>query len=379
MRFLLPLHTIFVVLLLAACGGRSGTSSSFGEGDTLSLKYAENLRIIRYQDYTLALIRNPWDTLKTLHAYALIDRHDSLPGQLPEGVTVVRVPLENCMVYSSVHCSLFRDLDVLHCIGGICGLEYMNNIPEVMEGCRNGSMTDCGNSMNPDVEKIISLCPDAILLSPFENSGGYGKIGGLGIPLVECADYMESSPLGRAEWMLFYGLLTGTYDRADSLFLTVEDEYLRVKSLAAGVKERPTVVSDLRYGSVWYVSGGRSTTGRLYADAGADYVFSDLENSGSVPMAFETVFDRGQDAAFWLVKYNQPHDKTYRELASEDAAYSRFAAFRNRRVYGCNTSRIPFYEETPFHPDLLLKDMVRVFHPELLPDCQVRYFTCLSE
>lgn len=379
MRFLLSVHTIFVVLLLAACGGRSKTSSIPWGGDTLSLKYAENLRIIRYHDYTLAVLRNPWDTLKTLHSYALVDRHDSLPVGLPEGVTVVKVPLENCMVYSSVHCSLFKDLGALHCIGGICGLEYMNNIPEIREGCGDGSVSDCGNSMNPDVEKIIELDPDAILLSPFENSGGYGKIGSLGIPLVECADYMETSPLGRAEWMLFYGLLTGTYGRADSLFRRVEKEYLRVKALAAGVEGRPTVISDLKYGSTWYVSGGGSTTGRLYADAGADYVFSDLKNSGSVPMAFETVFDRGQDAAFWFIKYNQPHDKTYRELASEDAAYSRFAAFRNRRIYGCNTSRIPFYEETPFHPDLLLKDMVKIFHPELLPGYQVKYFTCLPE
>lgn len=377
-HLLLSAHIVIGVLLFTACNGGGKTSSVSAGGDTLRLNYAENLRIVRYADYTLAVLRNPWDTLKTLRTYALVDRTDSLPGGLPENVTVVRVPLERCMVYSSVHCSLFKELGALEQIAGICGLEYMN-VPEIRKGCAEGTVMDCGNSMSPDVEKIIDLHPDAILLSPYENSGGYGKIGKLGISLIECADYMETSPLGRAEWMVFYGLLTGTYERADSLFHTVEREYLRVKALASGVKERPGVICDLKYGSTWYVSGGESTTGKLLADAGADYVFADLKTSAAVPMAFETVFDKGQSADYWLIKYNQLHDKTYKELASEYTPYSRFLAFQKRRIYGCNSNRIPFYEETPFRPDRLLKDMVSIFHPELLDGYQTNYFTELAE
>ena len=138
---------------------------------------------------------------------------------------------------------------------------------------RKGTIADCGNSLAPDVEKIIDLHPDAILLSPFENSGSYGKIGKLGIPLIECADYMEASPLGRAEWMMFYGLLTGSCGRADSLFRAVETTYLRVKALAAQAKVRPAVICDLKYGSVWYISGGESTTGKMLADAGSRLCF----------------------------------------------------------------------------------------------------------
>lgn len=369
---------VILAFSFIACGNGGKASFVRAGGDTLCMKYAENLRVVRYSDYTVAVLRNPWDTLKTLRTYVLVDRQDSLPERMPENATVVRIPLERCMVYSSVHCSLFNELGALHRIAGICGLEYMN-VPEIKEGCRNGSIVDCGNSLNPDVERIIDLHPDAILLSPFENNDGYGKLGKLGIPLVECADYMETSPLGRAEWMRFYGLLTGTSGRADSLFREVEKEYLRVKELAARSEKRPTVISDLKYGSVWYISGGGSTTGKLFADAGADYVFSDVKNSGSVPMAFETVFDKGQLADCWLIKYNHPEDKTYRALAAEYAPYSRFQAFRERRIYGCNTYRIPYYEETPFHPDRLLKDMVKIFHPELLGDYQTRYFMKLEE
>ena len=232
----------------------------------MRLRYARNLCIVRFPDYTLAVLRNPWDTAKTLRTYALVDRHLPLPN-LPEGAEAVRVPLERCMVYSSVHCSLFKELGALDRIAGICGLEYMN-MPEIRLRCAEGRVADCGNSLSPDVEKIIDLHPDAILLSPFENSNGYGKIGKLGIPLVECADYMETSPLGRAEWMAFYGLLTGTCSRADSLFREVEAAYLRLKKLALQAESRPAVMSDLKYGATWYVSGGGSTTGKLFADAG---------------------------------------------------------------------------------------------------------------
>lgn len=376
-RFLLSAYIVTVVLLLTACGGR-GKTFSVCEGDTLRLEYAGNLCLVRCPGYTLAVLRNPWDTLKVLHTYALVDREDSLPENLPDGATVVRVPLERCMVYSSVHCSLFKELGAVDRIAGICGLEYMN-VPEIKEGCRAGKVTDCGNSMSPDVEKIIDLHPDALLLSPYENSGGYGKVGKLGIPLVECADYMETSPLGRAEWMKFYGLLTGAYPRADSLFRKVEKAYLGMKTLAAGAGHRPTVLSDLKYGATWYISGGNSTTGQLYADAGADYVFAYLNTSGSVPMAFETVLDKGQQAEYWFIKYNQPKDKTCRELAEEYAPYSRFRAFKERRIYGCNTSYVPFYEDTPFRPDRLLEDMVRILHPELFDEADTRYFTKLAE
>ena len=110
-----------------------------------------------------------------------------------------------------------------------------------------------------------------------------------------------------------------------------------------------------------------------------DYVFAELPNSGSVPMAFETVFDKGEHADFWLIKYNQPQDKTYKELQRDYSLYARFKAFRERRIYGCNTHRIPFYEESPFHPEILLKDMVKIFHPELLEGYEPKYFSNLAE
>lgn len=377
-KILLSAYIVTWVLLLSACGGGSKTSSLQAEGDTVRMKYSSLLQIVKHADYTVVTIRNPWDTLKVLHTYLLADREKPLPEHLPEG-TIVRTPLQKSVIYSSVHCSLWSELDELKGIGGVCGLEYIK-LPQIQEGCRNGGIVNVGNSMNPDIERIIDLRPDAILLSPFENSGGYGRVGKLNIPIIECADYMETSALGRAEWMRLYGLLLGKEAQADSLFAGIEKEYLTLtQQVKSQNLKRPTVISEMKNSSAWYIPGGNSTMGRLYQDAGADYVFAYLSNSGSVPLAFETVFDRGGNADIWLIKYNQPQDKTYSELERDYAPYARFKAFQDRKVYGCNTNHVPFYEESPFHPELLLKDLIKIFHPELLPDYNLKYFSNLAE
>ncbi len=376
-QFSLFIHLMLSVLLLSACGGRSKTSSVIEAEETIPLRYAENLSLSATEDYTIARLRNPWDTTRILHTYVLVDKEKSLPADLPEG-TLVRTPLSKAVVYSSVHCGLLNQIGALKSIGGVCDLKYIK-LQEVQDGCRTGSIADVGNGMNPDIEKIIDLHPDAIMLSPFENSGGYGRVEKLNIPIIECADYMETSALGRAEWMRFYGLLFGQAQKADSLFAEVEKNYHELKALVAPLSSAPSVISELKNGSAWYVPGGKSTSARIYADAGANYVFAADEHSGSVPLSFETVFDKGQNADFWLIKYNQAIDKTYKELEQDYAPYTGFRAFKERNIYGCNTGKVDFYEDSPFHPDRLLKDLIKIFHPTLLEGYELKYFTKLAE
>lgn len=368
---------IVVVLLLTACGGRGKTTTVTATGDTIRLQYAENLTLVDCQDYVVATLRNPWDTAQVLHTYILIDKEKPLPDGLPTG-TVVRTPLSKAVVYSSVHCSLLQQLGALKSIGGVCDVKYIK-LNEIQDGVRGGSITDVGDGMSPDIEKIIDLHPDAILLSPFENSGGYGRMEKLNVPIIECADYMETSALGRAEWMRFYGLLFGKPQQADSLFAEVEQQYHALRNLVTPISMAPTVISELKSSSAWYIPGGKSTTARLYADAGANYIFGNDTHSGSVPLAFETVFDKGGDADFWLIKYNQETDKTYRELAKDYAPYAGFRAFKERNIYACNSGKVAFYEEYPFRPDWLLKDLIKIFHPSLLEGYELRYFTKLAD
>lgn len=365
------------VFLLSACSGKQKMQTGIAEkGDTLRLAYAQYLTIVKYKAFTQVTVRNPWDSTRVLHTYLLVDKRKPLPRVLPQG-TVVRIPLERMLVYSAVHCGLFDELGMVEAVRGVCDLPYIR-LEKIHRRVAEGKVTDVGSSMSPNIERVIALRPDGILLSPFEN-GSYGRIEKLGVPLIECADYMETSALGRAEWMRFYGMLIGKEYESDSLFTKVEYAYQALRHVADETEEKPVVLAELKQGSAWYVPGGRSVTGRMYADAGACYAFGTIAENGSVPLSFETVFDRARHADYWLIKYNQMHDKTYAELERDYCPYAGFDAFRKRRIYGCNTAKVLYYEETPFHPERLLKDLIAVFHPNLFPNYEMRYFTPLSE
>ena len=376
-KFLLSVQIVTLVLLLSACGGRSKTSSAFVNEEIIPLKYAENLTLIKGNGYTEARLRNPWDTTRILSTYILVDKDKEMPNHLPEG-TIVRTPLSNALVYTGVHCALIKELGAVKSIGGICELQYIK-VPEIQEGCQNGTIVNAGEGTNPDIEKIINMHPDALLLSPYENSGGHGQVEKLKVPIIECADYMETSALGSAEWIRFYGLLFHQSAKADSIFAIVEKNYNELKELAASQSVKPKVMCELKSGSAWYVPGGRSTTGKLYKDAGGDYVFDHYPNSGAVPLSFETVFDKAQEADIWVMKYNQPTDNTLSGIREDYSPYTRFKAYQQKKVYGCNTAYRTYYEDFPFHPDLVLKDLIRIFHPSLLPDYELKYFSNLAE
>lgn len=368
---------VVVVLLLSACSGGGKTSFYAQGGDTVRFRYLENLTLVDYEDYMTAEIRNPWDTSKVLHKYVLIEKNDTVSQEIPNA-TIVRIPLSKTVVYTSVHSALIDDLGALEQIAGVCDVKYIMR-PCILEQCAGGRIADVGDAMTPDVERIIQLTPDAILLSPFENSGGYGRFEKYGIPIVECADYMEKSALARAEWMRFYGLLYGKGKEADSLFSSIERRYKELKALVAEKKNGPQLLCDLKGGAAWYVPGGKSYLGQLYNDAGGNYSFDYLDDSGSVPLSFEAVYDKAVNADVWLIKYNTEKDKTYSSLLEEYSPYSAFKAFRERNIYGCNTGEKPFYEEVPFHPDRLLEEFIKIFHPGVLENDSLRFFRKLAE
>ena len=367
----LLLLTIALVLT-ALCSCKGGSTNAVSGGDTLRLKYASNLTIVRHEGYTIASIADPWHKGKTLHRYILLADSTLDRRSLPEG-TVIRTPMRRAVVFTTVHCSLFLNLGASDVIKGVCDLRYIK-LPWIQQQCRQGSVKDCGSGMSPDIEKIIDTKPDAILLSPFENSGGYGKLNEVDIPIVECADYMETSPLGRAEWMRFFGMLTGHEREADSLFAIVEKQYLALKAEAAKTKSRPSVVIDKKNGSVWYVPGGQSTMGVLIGDAGGDYVFASEKKSGSIALPFETVLDRAGQADIWMLRYSGDHTLTRQELLSEYGGYGELKAYKSGQTYGCNTKTSAFYEESLFRPDLLLADFISIIHPEVKGIRPPKYF-----
>ncbi len=357
------------VVLLSSCAGTCGQFQPV-EGEELPMKHSSLLSIVDCDGYTVVDIADPWGE-STLVRYLLVHADSTLPSAMPKG-TLLRTPLQNVILLSGVHAALLSELGVGESIKGVCDSRYMYN-DAVADGLVAGDVVDCGSSLNIDAEAVMQVAPDGIFVLPYEN-GGFGKLENLGFPLIICADYMETSPLGCAEWMRFYGRLFGLAAESDSLFAAVCREYEALSSAAKAAGYTPGLMCELKSSSAWYVPCGESTMGRMYADAGADYLFSYCAGSGSVPLSYEVVLDKAYDADVWLLKYNSEVDMTYTSLLSDFAGYSHFRPFKERNIYACNTRYRHLFEETAFHPERLLKELVAILHPELLSDYTLQYY-----
>lgn len=400
-------------LLMAACQGGK-TAAAAEAGDTLEMKYAKLLTIVKHGDgeessdaaegidyqYAEAIIANPWKAGTMLHRYILIPKGkegDKTVAMLARRrstgarctTDTVRTPVERSAVFIAPHCQLMYEMGCQQAIRGVCDLDYIN-IPDVKKRAALSGNTsaqnpivDCGSSMAPDIERIIALKPEAILLSPFENSGGYGKLDKLHIPIIEAADYMESSPLGRAEWMKFYGMLFGNEEekvkredgksngisgscepKADSLFAKIEKEYLKLKVEAAGYPKGLSILTERKTGNVWYVPGGQSTIGILLKDANARYIFEDDQHSGSLAMSPEQILAKGKQVDVWAFKYFGGAPLSQAQLLQEYDGYKALAAFNRGNIYQVDTSTVPYFELTSFHPELLLREFIILAHGE---------------
>lgn len=416
---------LLALLVLTACQGGKTTAGEAEEGDTLKMKYAKLLTIVKYGEkgtaslnndaedaeyqYAEVNVANPWKAGTLLHRYILIPKGkegDEMVARLAlqrtsgMGCTTdtVRTPVERSAVFIAPHCQLIYELGCQQAIRGVCDLDYIN-IPDVKKRAalsRNtaarkassgnvsagkasvgNSIVDCGSSMAPDIERIIALKPEAILLSPFENSGGYGKLDKLHVPIIEAADYMESSPLGRAEWMKFYGMLfkkdgnapktalaASCEPKADSLFAKIEKEYLKLKAEAAGYPKGLSILTERKTGNVWYVPGGQSTIGILLKDANARYIFEDDEHSGSLAMSPEQILAKGKQVDVWAFKYFGGAPLSQAQLLQEYDGYKALAAFNRGNIYQVDTSTVPYFELTSFHPELLLREFIILAHGE---------------
>ena len=430
---------LLTLLVLTACQGGKTTAGEAEEGDTLKMEYAKLLTIVKHGEkgtasldedaesaeyqYAEVNVANPWKVGTLLHRYILIPKGKegdetvarlALQSTSGMGCTTdtVRTPVERSAVFIAPHCQLMYELGCQQAIRGVCDLNYIN-IPDVRKRAASAgkasagnasaqnSIVDCGSSMAPDIERIIALKPEAILVSPFENSGGYGKLDKLHIPIIEAADYMESSPLGRAEWMKFYGMLFGRAKnisttaagkaseaavgkaseatagkaseatlpascelRADSLFAQIEKEYLDLKAEAGKLPKGLSILTERKTGNVWYVPGGQSTIGILLKDANARYIFSDDQHSGSLPMSPEQILAKGSQVDVWAFKYFGGAPLSQVQLLQEYDGYKALAAFNQGNIYQVDTSTVPYFELTSFHPELLLREFIILAHGE---------------
>ena len=385
---------LLALLVLTACQGGKTTAGEAEEGDTLKMKYAKLLTIVKHGEkgtaslnndaedaeyqYAEVNVANPWKAGTMLHRYILIpmgEEGDKTVAMLAKRrstgarctTDTMRTPVESNLVFTAPHCQLLTELGCQNAITGVCDKDYIN-IPDIKSRAQADAkvahpIMDCGSSMQPDIERIIALHPEALLISPFENSGGYGKLDKLRIPVIETADYMETSPLGRAEWIKLYGLLLGS-SKADSLFSAIEKEYLQLKAEAAKLPLGLSILTERKTGNVWYVPGGKSTMGILLRDAHARYIFADDTHSGSLSMSPEQIIAKGNQVDVWAFKYFGGNALTKQDLLAEYQGYQALKAFQTGTVYETDTSCEPYFELTSFHPEILLREFIVLSHPE---------------
>ena len=306
--------------------------------------------------------------------------------EVPAGYEAVRVPIRRTICMTSLQLSNFTVLDAHDLVKGITGTKNLFN-SDILERVGDGRMVKIGMEGNFDAETVLAANPDVIFISPSKR-GGYDAIRETGITLVPHLGYQELDPLGQAEWVKFIGMFIGKEREANEVFAGIESRYnslkARVDSLTiqtSRFKEEggnPTVFSgEMHYGT-WHAVGGKNYLAQIFRDAGAEYVIND-EETGGENLEFEKMYALAAHADYWRILNSFPDEFSYEALQASEPRNALFKAFREKKVIYCNMRQQPYYEITPVEPDVLLKDFVAIFHPELVEsDYQAKYYKLLK-
>lgn len=369
--------SLFACLLLAfmlvACRSRAKSESTVVAdsailGDSCYsenyFRYAKN--VVAYsRDYGYRMeVLNPWDSTAKLGCFALVEEGHDPQEVFEQGLVPVRLPVQSVVSFSSTQWSVFLQLGEIQRVKGILEGRYVHDTT-MISLLQKGIVKDVGTESAMNMELLIQMKPDILLYSPYFD-GNQANLKVTGAALFPFADYLETTPLGRAEWIRVVGLLTGRQQEADAWFHDIEARYDALKDLCADVEYRPTVFSDLAFNGQWYVAGGQSYIARLFADAGADYIWKDDASTASFPLDSETILAKAKHADFWRVANSSSLPMTYESLKRENAIYALFDAYKNHKILVCDIQKTGYFEKSQMEPDILLADFISIFHPEKL-------------
>lgn len=371
---------IMIVAVLAFACGRSAnqkneiTVTDQSATDQVAIEYADNFTIDQYPGYSIVTIKNAWKNSQKQFRYALMEKG----SQLPDSIQVdqqIQVPLENLVCFSTTHIPYLDMLQVADKLKGFPNLDYIST-PGVRKYIDQGNVTDLGSENNPNLEKIITLNP--ALVMAYGMPGGSDlvfKLQQAGIPVVYNADYMELSPLGRAEWIKFMAAFFNKLTMADSIYSSVASRYDSLQNLAAREENPPSVLSGIIYGDTWFLPAGQNYAARFFTHAHSHYLWEDNSETGYLELSFESVYARAYQADYWVGvgQYN-----SLQELANADERYKNFNAYQAGRVYSYMARVGPkggneYFELGYARPDIILADLIKIFHPQILPSHEL-YF-----
>ena len=372
------LFILFTLVITFSGCNQNKNAKTIGDrnsADSMNIKYAKGFKVISSANYKLVDITDPSGESDMHYKYALVNRGSNKEG-IPADYQTIEIPVCSVICMTTLQLSNFIKLNALNKVVGITSTRFLFN-EQMNRQLKEDKTRKIGIEGEFDNEVILALNPDIILVSPFKK-GGYDAIRNLNIPLISFLGYKESSPLGQAEWIKFTAMLLGIEEQANKQFDDIENKYNKLKLLSASISERPTVLSGELHSGNWYVVGGNSYLTQLFRDAGADYFMKNDNESGGFYVDFETVYSQGANTDYWRMVNSHDGTFTYDALKQSDARYADFKAFKDKKLIYCNLREKPFYENTPVEPEVVLADLIKIFHPSLLPEYVPVYYELLK-
>nr|WP_311941103.1 ABC transporter substrate-binding protein [Hwangdonia seohaensis] len=352
------------------------------DGIQLELKYAKGFSVTDYSTYKVLNIENPWPNAEKSYRYVLINKENAAKTTFMKDAFdgIIINPIIKIVVTSTTHIPALELLNAEKTLVGFPGTDFISS-EKIRTQIGQGKIRELGKNESINTEVLLSLNPNAVIGFGIDgNNKTFETIKKSGIPVIYNGDWVENSPLAKAEWIKFFGALYNKEKEADSIFNTIEKNYLEAKKLAQTVKNKPTVLSGAMHSDIWYLPNGSSTEAQLFKDANLNYLWSDTKGSGSLKLNFESVFTTAKDADIWINPSNYTSLKALENSSSHNAM---FIAFKNKKVFTIanttgKTGGVLYYELGFARPDLVLKDIIKICHPELLKDYKPFFFKPLK-
>ena len=365
----------FILLITIQCKKNESKNLISSENKN-SITDASGLAIYEYTDYTIVKVTTPWPKAQKSFIYVLAKENAQIPDSLQQ-YQKIQVPLKNIIVTSTTNIPFLEILGAENKLIGFPHTDYISS-PKTRQLIAEGKVKNIGENEKINIEQVIDLSPSALVTFGVDgNNPTLNQIEKSGIPVLIQADWMEQTPLGKAEWIKFFGVLLGKEKEAKIYFEQIKKNYQEAIQLVQNTKTKPTVMYGTMYQDQWYMAKGDSWIGQFIKDAQGDYLWNNLKGSGSEPLTFEQVFEKGQSASIWIATGSITNWKAFGE---SNTHYSQFKAYKEKKVFTFEAQKGPtggviFFELSPSQPDKILKDYIKIFHPELLPNYQLTFAT----
>ncbi len=359
----------FLFLSFIGCHKNEKKETSPNNTTQNEIEYASGLAIYKQKGYSIVKVIHPWPNASKAFTYILKEKGSSIPDSLQK-YTSISVPLHSIVVTSTTNIPFLEMIGAEDKLIGFPHTDYISSL-KTRKLIANGSVKNIGQNEKLNMEQLIDLAPELIVTFGIDNNNPMMEnLQKSGLNVLIQGDWMEQSPLGKAEWLKLYGALFGKEKEAKTLFNKIVKNYKNAQQLVASKKMESTVLYGSMYQDQWYVAKGNSWVAQFLKDAKANYLWSNVEGTGSLGLSFEKILDKAKTANYWIATGSF---KNMAELNNSNPHYNQFDAFKNKKIYTFESKLGPtggtiFYESSPSRPDLVLKDYIKIFHPELLPN-----------